>query len=44
MSGDSEISPGGGVVRRPVPWLFIPGPVAGPKLASYPRLTGVVSE
>jgi hypothetical protein len=29
ISGDLDISPGGGVGRRPVPWLLVPGPVAG---------------
>ena len=29
VSGDPEVSPGGGVDRRPVPWLLVPGPVAG---------------
>jgi hypothetical protein len=29
ISGDSEISSGGGVSRRPVQWLLVPGPVAG---------------
>ena len=29
ISCDSEISPGGCVVRLPVPWLLVPGPVAG---------------
>jgi hypothetical protein len=27
--GYSEISAGAGVGRRPVPWLLVPGPVAG---------------
>jgi hypothetical protein len=27
ISGDSEISPGDCVGRRPVPWLLVPGPV-----------------
>jgi hypothetical protein len=29
ISGDSEIFPGGGVGRRPVPRLLVPGPAAG---------------
>jgi hypothetical protein len=29
VSGDPEVSPGGGVGRRPVPWLLVSGPVGG---------------
>ena len=29
ISCDSEVSPGGGVCQLPVPWLLVPGPVAG---------------
>jgi hypothetical protein len=29
ISSDSDISGGGGVGRQPVPWLLVPGPVAG---------------